>query len=110
MTKHPITLAEIVGWYRSKQRSLQDSGISVTAARERRRHLPGAAAEFTCKKAMGRINGLVSGEFEFEVVRVSDGKDLLRRHISVSTVDALEATYIDFLQYLLNQNKPGNGS
>jgi len=105
MSDHPITLAEILGWYRSKQRSLHDSGISVRAVRERRRHLTGAVAEFNANEATGRINGFVSGEFDFEVVRVSDGKDLLWRHVSVSTIDALETTYMDFLQHILNQNK-----
>jgi hypothetical protein len=51
---------------------------------------------------MGRINGWVSGEFDFEAVRVSDGEDIFWRHVTVVSVDALESAYAEFLQSLLN--------
>lgn len=50
---------------------------------------------------MGRINGWVSGEFDFEALRVSDGKDIFWRHVKVSVVgDELEDAYADFIRVL----------
>ena len=52
---------------------------------------------------MGRINGWVTGEFDFEVLRVSDGKDILFRHVKITTMheSILEKAYEDFLQGIL---------
>ena len=102
MTKEPLTLAEIVSWYRSKQRSLAGSAVSLVDIRERKDHLSAAAADFNGANTMGRINGWVSGEFDFEAVRVSDGKDVFWRHADVSSVDQLEDAYADFVQTLQN--------
>ena len=110
MTEHPLTLTDIVTWYRSKQHALEGSGVSIVDIRERTERLPAAAADFTGGDTAGRINGWVSGEFDFEAISVSDGKDLFGRHVNVSTVDALESTYVEFLQHLLNQNKPRDRS
>ena len=44
--------------------------------RETGEHLRVAVADFDGADAMGRISGWVSGDFDFEVVRLSDGKDL----------------------------------
>lgn len=102
MTEYPLTLIEIVSWYRSKQALLREPGCSVVDIRERTDQLPAAAADFTGRNTMGRINGWVSGEFDFEGVRVSDGKDIFWRHVSVSSLGALESTYADFLRSLQN--------
>jgi hypothetical protein len=102
LTEEPITLAEIVSWYRSKQRSLAGSAVSVIDIRERTDHLSAAAAEFNGANTMGRINGWVSGAFDFEAIRVSDQKDIFWRHVDVSAVDQLEGAYADFLRTLQN--------
>ena len=102
MAEYPLRLAEIVSWYRSKQRSLEGSGASLVDIRERDGGpKPAAAADFNGANSMGRINGWVSGEFDFEAIRVSDGKDIFWRHVDVSAVDELESAYADFLQILL---------
>lgn len=100
MTTHPLALEEIVSWYRSKQRCLEGSGVSVVDIRERTDQLPAAAADFSGADTMGRINGWVSGEFDFEAVRVSDGADIFWRHVDVTNLDALESAFADFLKNL----------
>ena len=104
MTLHVLTIAEIVSWYRSKQRLLEGSRVSVLDIKERTEHVPAAAADFAGTDTMGRINGWVSGEFDFEVVRVSDGSDIFWRHIAVSGLEDLEAPYSDFIRSLLDQD------
>jgi hypothetical protein len=60
-----------------------------------RQDLPAAAADFDGVDAIGRLNGWVSGEFDFEAIRVSDSEDVsgtlmfpqskrLKRSISIS--------------------------
>ena len=99
MTQPPLTLGEIVSWYRSKQRFLEGSRVSLVDIRQRDGGpKPAAAADFDGPNTMGRINGWVSGEFDFEAIRVSDGKDIFGRHVDVSAVDELETVYADFLR------------
>jgi hypothetical protein len=102
MTGYPLTLAEVVSWFRSKQNLLVGSAVSLAGIRERTDYLPAAAADFDGPGTIGRINGWVSGAFDFEALRVSDGKDIFWRHVDVSTVDELETAYADFLQILHN--------
>jgi hypothetical protein len=104
VTEYPLTLTDIVTWYRSKRRSLEGSGVSLTDVRERTVLLPAAAADFTGGRTTGRINGWVSGEFDFEVIRVSDGKDIFWRHIRVSAIDELENMFVEFIQHLREQD------
>ena len=105
MTKYPFKLAEIVSWYQLKQRSLQGSDVSLINIRERDiGPKPAAAADFDGADSIGRIDGWVSGEFDFHVLRVSNGKDIFWRHADVSAVDELEEAYVDFLRTLQNPN------
>jgi hypothetical protein len=108
MTAYPFTLAEIVSWFRLKQHSLEGSGVSLDEVHERTQYLPAAAADFSSDGTMGRINAWVSGEFDFEAIRASDSKSLFSGHAKVSTLDALESTYADFLQHLLNPKMADN--
>jgi len=84
LTEYPLTVAEIASWYRSKQRSLAGSAVSLVEIRERAEYLP--AADFDGANTIGRINAWVTGEFDFEALRVSDGKDIFSRHVTVSMV------------------------
>lgn len=101
MTQNGLRLPEIVSWLESKRRSLEGSGVSLVEIRERTEHLPAAAAEFAGAQAMGRINGWTSGEFDFEAIRVSDGRNYFWRHLSVSSTEELESAYCDFIRGLL---------
>ena len=106
MTTYPLKLAEILSWYQSKQRSLQGPDVSaVNIVNIKERDIgpkPAAAADFDGVGSIGRIDGWVSGEFDFHVLRVSDGKDIFWRHADVSAVDELEEAYADFLRTLQN--------
>lgn len=103
VTKYPLTVAKIVSWYRSKQRSLEGSGLSIVRIREGDSGpKPGTSADFDGLGALGQISGWVSGEFDFHVLRVADGKDIFWRHLDVYTVDDLEDKYADFLCNLQN--------
>lgn len=110
MTAYPLTLAQIVSWFHLKQRLLEGSGVSLTEIRERTEYVPGAAADFTGEGATGRINAWASGEFDFEAIRDSDGKDIFWGHAKVLALDALESFYVDFVQHLLNPNKATEGT
>jgi len=110
LTVQPLTLEEIVSWYRSKQRLLANSSVSLARIRERTDHLPAAAADFDAANAIGRIDGWVSGAFDFHVLRASDGKDAFWRHADVATVDQLEGTYAEFLRTMQNPDEPATSS
>ncbi len=106
MTEHPLKLAEIVSWYRLKQRALLGSAVALVDTRERTEYTAAAAANFDGVGSLGEITGWVSGEFDFHVLRVSDGKDIFWRHFNVASLSELEATYSDFLKSL---NDPVRG-
>jgi len=78
------------------------SPVSLVNIKDRAEYVPAAAADFDGPDTMGRISGWASGEFDFEVIRVSDGKDLLWRHVAVSNLEELEEAYSDFIRSLLN--------
>ena len=99
MTQYPLTLGDIVSWYRSKQISLKGSAVSLVNIKESAvGPKPAAAADFDGPNTMGQICGWVSGEFDFEAIQVPDGKDIFWRHVDVSAVDELETAYADFLR------------
>jgi hypothetical protein len=103
VTTYPLTLAEILSWYQSKQRSLRGSGVSLVNIKQRDSgRKPAAAADFDGPNTMRQISGWVSGEFDFPTLRVSDGKDIFWRHVNVAAVDGLEDAYADFLRHLQN--------
>ena len=68
---------------------------------------PGTSADFDGPGTLGQICGWVSGEFDFHVLRASDGKDVLWRHVDVSELDQLEEAYAEFLRTLQNPAESG---
>lgn len=99
MTEYPLTLAEIVSWFRSKEGSLAGSAVALVNIRERTEYVPAAAADFDGPNTLGQIGAWVSGAFDFHVLRASDGKDIFLHHVDVSALDdKLEAAYTDFLR------------
>jgi hypothetical protein len=97
MTEYPFTLNQIVGWFSTKQAALAGTTISMGEIRKRTEHLPAAVADFDGSNVIGRISGWISGEFDFETLRVSDGEHVFWRHISTRLLDDLEDAYADFL-------------
>lgn len=78
MAEYPLTVAEIVSWFSSQQSCLEGTGVSLVSIRQcDMGPKPSAAADFDGINTMGQICGWVSGEFDFQVLRVSDGQDIL---------------------------------
>ena len=103
MPDYPLTLEDIVSWYRVKQLLLKDTSVSLNQIRKGSGGpKPGAAATFEGAGTFGEIDGWVSGEFDFHVLRAMDGKDVFWRHVDVSAVEELEMVYEDFVQSLLS--------
>jgi len=100
MSQYPLTLDEITSWCRSRKRSLQESPIVLDSITERTEYLPAVAIDFSGPTAVGRINGWVSGAFDFQVIRVSDGENLYFGHVDVSRMEELEPAYQEFLNHL----------
>ena len=101
MDRYPLTVSQIVSWFHSKQRLLEGSGVSLVHIMERDEGpKPAAGADFDGPNALGRIEGWVSGEFDFHALRISDGKDILWRHADVSAVEELEDAYSDFIRIM----------
>ena len=100
MTEYPLSLVEIVAWLRSKERSLAGSKVSIVNIRDRAEHKPAACADFDGTNSIGRIDAWVSGEFDFHVLRVSDGADIFWRHAEVAAVNQLESVYAEFIESL----------
>jgi hypothetical protein len=109
MSENPLTLEEIVRWFRLREHTLADSGVRLAEVLERPEHLPAAAADFDAANMTGRISAWVSGEFDFLVVRTADGKDVFFRHERVATVDepSLEGAFSDFIEHM--QDPTGSG-
>lgn len=106
MTEYPLKLSEIVAWYQSKQLSLAGSTVSLVEIHQTTEYLPAAGADFDGPGALGRIDGWVSGDFDFHALRASDGKDILWSHVKVAAVgDELEQAYADFVRVLQNPDR-----
>lgn len=66
MWPYPLKVNQIVSWFRAKQDSLKSPEISVVEIKERPDGpKPAACADFDGVGAIGRIDGWVSGEFDF---------------------------------------------
>ena len=98
MTLDPLKLEQITSWFKSKQTELAGSDVSLVAIRETTEFFPAVTADFDGIETTGRISGWVSGLFDFEVVRISDGKDIFFEHAKVSKVGDLEPAYSKFVQ------------
>jgi hypothetical protein len=97
MAEYPLTLDQIVSWFRAKQAAI---------AGERTEYLPAAVADFDGCNAIGRISGWISGAFDFETLRESDGANIFWRHVDASSLDELEEAYADFLGSLRGSDGP----
>src|SRR5579859_7735017 len=98
--KQPLTITDIVSWYLSKQRLLAHSDVLVVDIRETAQHLPAAAADLRGTDSMGRINGWVSGEFDFEAVRISTGEDIFWEHIKVTSLEDLDGVFTGLVKHM----------
>jgi hypothetical protein len=98
MSTYPLSLEDILSWFRSKEATLGGSEVSLVGVRESRTEKSAAAADFDSAAAMGRISIWVSGEVDFEILRVSDGQTIYSRHESILTLSStlLEDAFTEF--------------
>lgn len=97
---YPLTVDQITSWFRAKQTELAGSPISLVEVRARTEFVPAATADFDGINSMGTITAWVSGEFDFEVLRVSDGKNVFMHHAKVEAIGQLEPEYLNFIRAL----------
>jgi hypothetical protein len=105
MTDYPLSVDEIASWFRSMEAVANARAVTVAGIHERRgTKKPAAFADFDADGRMGRICVWVSGETDFEVVRISDGEGVLFHHEKVSTLadQALDRAFDAFLKAMTN--------
>jgi hypothetical protein len=100
---YPFRLEEISEWLKAKGSALKEAhvGCSVkeTAAEATK---PAAVADFFGRDAAGRVTGWVSGEFDFEVIRLADDATTWYQHVDVTALDELDPVFAGFEQQLRN--------
>jgi hypothetical protein len=110
MATYPLTVGEIISWFRSKENALSTLGIILAGVHERSGTAkPSAFADFDAVLGMGRIIVWVSGEIDLEVLRISDGKNVLVRHEKVSNLDA-PSLQDAFNEFVKSMKHPDNDS
>ena len=108
MDTYPLTVGEIISWFRSKENALATLGIILAGVHERSgTDKPAAFADFDAALGMGRIIVWVSGEIDLEVLRISDGNNVLVRHEKVSNLDA-PSLQDAFNEFVKSMKHPGN--
>lgn len=100
MNEYSLSVEQIVSWFRSKESSLRDVGITLAEVRPiTYTHKPSVVADFDTSGRIGRIVIWVSGEIDFEVLARENGKNVFLRHEIVPNlgVPSLKNAYLDFL-------------
>jgi hypothetical protein len=98
MGDYTITVEEIVSWFSSKENALATAGVGMAEIHEARgTNKPSAFADYDTDLGIGRVIIWVSGEADFQVLRRSDGKDVMVRHEHVPTLTLLDGAFNAFL-------------
>jgi hypothetical protein len=102
MSTFPLKLEEITSWLHTTEKLAEAKGITLVGVRETSEFLPTAGADYDTDTMTAGIRGWVNGLFDFEVYRVSDGKQVYFRHEEVSRIDSpsLQAALEEFLHTL----------
>jgi hypothetical protein len=109
MSEYTITVEEIASWFRSKEHILGAHGVKLAGIHERpSTNKPAAFADYDTDSGIGRIVVWVSGEVDFEVLRRSNGEEVLVRHEKVSTLteSSLESAFDVFLLSMTRPEGP----
>ena len=103
MSDYPFTLEDVVAWISSLEDRFNEFRIDLAEIKQRSEFLPGAAADFDSADATGRINVWISGEFDFEVLDQSSGRDILFRHVNTRSLNdrALESAIDEFTRAMI---------
>jgi len=103
MSDYTITVKEIVSWFETK---VPPAGIILAGIHEGRGTTkPSAFADYDTDWAIGRIVIWVSGEAEFQILRRSDGTDVMVHHEHVPLLAALDNSYGNFLSTMTNPDR-----
>lgn len=92
-----LEMKELIGWLKGQAAELAEDGLQaeVTEAALLGDN-PSARLEASSDETMGRITGWVSGEFNFEVVRVADEAQSLDVYIRACSLADIEAAGKEF--------------
>ena len=99
-------MEEVLLWFRSKVNLLKNTGVSMAAVHTSGVNVPSARADFDTECTIGRISVWATGEFDFEVLRRSDGEFIFFRHESTKTLEApvLDYAYDEFVRSMNSVN------
>lgn len=109
MNDYPIDLNVAVAWIRSRGDLLADTGVKLVDVKDQQEGTPTARGDFDSDYAVGRIIIRMTGEADFEVLRMSDGGPIFFRHEHAVT---LEDTVPGdaFKEFVKSMMVPNNGA
>lgn len=112
MKDYPIKLEEIAPWIASKEALWKGVGVSFVGLQQRTEFAPAGFADFDCVQTIGRVSFWVTGQFDFEVLRISDGQFAFFRHEHVQALYApsLDAAFTEFLNAMSNPTSSSGAS
>jgi hypothetical protein len=104
MNDYPIDVETIASWIASKEALWKGMGISLAGLKQNSKHVPSGCADFDCSQTMGRVIFWATGEFDFEVLRTSDGQLTFFGHEHVQALNApcLNHAFTEFLNAMSN--------
>jgi hypothetical protein len=99
MADYPLTVAEIVFWLRSRAIAEDHGSVTLEAVRENHKNIPSVGADFDSQGCLGQIVAWVTGEFDFLILRRSDGTGMFFRNETIPNLGAgiLDDAYREFL-------------
>lgn len=105
MNDYPINLNEAVAWIRSRGDLLGGISIKLVDMKAQQEGTPTARGDFDGDFGIGRITIWVSGDVNFEVLRMSDGELIFFRYEHVVTLEAsvLEDAFKEFTRSMMTQ-------
>jgi hypothetical protein len=100
MTEHPIKLDDIIRWFESNWEEAISHDVTLgEIKRSDNKYKPSAFADYDSRLFMGRILFWVSGEVDFEMVRISDGiSDFHHENVCDINESRLKIAFSAFLQ------------
>jgi hypothetical protein len=105
--RHPLSTPMIASWLESLRPEAERAEVKIANLRESQLHTPTVAADYDSDRAMGRISVWVTGEFDFEVLRITSGEHVFFRH--ESTIDfgvpGLLEAYSAFIRSMPNPDE-----
>ncbi|WP_263376347.1 immunity protein TriTu family protein [Granulicella aggregans] len=102
MNDYPIEVETIASWIASKEALWKGMGISLAGLKQNFKHVPSGCADLDCFQTMGRVSFWVTGQFDLEVLRTSDGQITFLRHVQTLNAPSLDVAFTKFLNAMSN--------